>query len=116
MSAIETLPIEADHDTSSAVLDHLATHVVDSLHQAGKEHLGIAASADSALLIRVVTGAPSDIELAALIAVLVAASSSSPNPPHSPMSSLGEWGAPITQLRYGLCSAPAHFVNARYSR
>lgn len=115
MSGVEVLPVEADNDTPSAVLDRLATQLVDGIYQAGKENL-TALSSDAEAFIRVVNGAPSDIELAALIAVLAAASSSSPNPPHSPMSSLGEWGAPINHLRYGLSAAPAHFVNARYSR
>ena len=116
MSRAETLSVEADHDSPSAVLDRLTTQLVDGIYQAGKEKLTTALSADTEAFIRVVTGAPSDAEMAALIAVLAAASSSSPNPPHSPMSSLGEWGAPIRQLRYGMSSAPVYFVNARYSR
>jgi len=116
MSEVETLPVEADNDTPSAVLDRLATQVVDGIYQAGKEKLTTALSADTEAVIRVVKGAPSDTELAALIAVLAATSSSSPNPPHSPMSTLGEWGAPITHLRYGISPVPVHFVNARYSR
>ncbi|MFI5436606.1 acyl-CoA carboxylase epsilon subunit [Rhodococcus baikonurensis] len=116
MSGVETLPVETDHDAPSAVLDRLAAQLVDGIYQAGIENLTTALSAGTEAFIRVVTGAPSDTELAALIAVLAATSSSTPNPPHSPMSSLGEWGAPITHLRYGLSAAPAHFVNARYSR
>ncbi|WP_019749674.1 acyl-CoA carboxylase epsilon subunit [Rhodococcus erythropolis] len=116
MSRAETLPVEADHDAPSAVLDRLATQLVDGIYQAGKEEPTTVLSADAEAFIRVVNGAPSDTEVAALIAVLAAASSSSPNPPHSPMSNLGEWGAPINQLRYGLSAAPAYFVNARYSR
>ena len=116
MSAMETLPVEADHDASSAVLDRLATQVADGLYHAGKEKLTTALSVDTEAFIRVVKGAPSDTELAALIAVLAAASSSSQSQPHSPMSNLGEWGAPINQLRYGLSAALAYFVNARYSR
>ncbi|MGK2239145.1 MAG: hypothetical protein ACI9JD_001694 [Rhodococcus sp. (in: high G+C Gram-positive bacteria)] len=116
MRDAETLPVVADHDTPSAVLDRLATQVVDGIYQAGKEKLTTALSADTEAVIRIVKGAPSDAELAALIAVLAATSSSSQNPPHPPMPRLGEWGAPIHQLRYGLSAAPAHFVNARYSR
>ena len=101
------MPTEIDREASSAVLDLLATQLVDGI---------TAASADLTLLIRVLKGEPSDTELAALIAVLAAASSATPNPPHSPVSHLGEWGTPINQLRYGLSTAPAHFVNARYSR
>ena len=116
MSGVETLPVETDRDTPSAVLDRLATQVVDGIYQAGKEKLTTALPADTEAVIRIVKGALSDTELAALIAVLAAASPSTPNPPHSPMSSLGEWGAPIHHLRYGLSAAPAHFVNSRYSR
>lgn len=116
MSEAEVLPVKADREASSAVLDRLAMQLVDGIYQAGKGNLTTAPSADTEAFIRVIKGAPSDTELAVLLAVLAAASSSSPNPPHSTASSLGEWGAPVTQLRYGLCSAPAHFVNARYSR
>ncbi|NIL74168.1 acyl-CoA carboxylase subunit epsilon [Rhodococcus sp. B10] len=61
-------------------------------------------------------GNPTDTEVAALMAVLIAAASAHPHVPRSPVSSLGDWGHPTDQLRYGLDSAPAHFVNAHYSR
>ncbi|OZE90743.1 hypothetical protein CH299_29215 [Rhodococcus sp. 14-2686-1-2] len=71
--------------------------------------------ADSVASVRF-RGNPSDAEVAAIVAVLAAAALVSQNVPHPPMSSLGEWGAPADQLRYGLSAAPAHFVNALHSR
>ncbi|WP_338889323.1 acyl-CoA carboxylase subunit epsilon [Rhodococcus sovatensis] len=61
-------------------------------------------------------GNPSDVEVAAIVAVLTAAASAPPSVPHPPVASLGEWGAPADRLHYGLGYAPTVFVNARYSR
>ncbi|WP_338887522.1 acyl-CoA carboxylase epsilon subunit [Rhodococcus sovatensis] len=72
-----------------------------------------AVSAEAVLGFR---GNPSDTEIAAIAAVLVAASSAARDVPHPPMSSLGGWGDPADQLRYGLSAAPAHFVHAHFSR
>ncbi|OAK56228.1 hypothetical protein A3K89_17280 [Rhodococcoides kyotonense] len=65
--------------------------------------------------IRILGGCPSDNDIAALIAVF-AAGASPQNVSRSPMSSLGDWGNPTDHLRYGLTSAPAHFVHAHFSR
>ncbi|MBY6410283.1 acyl-CoA carboxylase subunit epsilon [Rhodococcus sp. BP-252] len=61
-------------------------------------------------------GNPTDTEVAALMAVLIAAASAHPHVPRSPTSSLGAWGNPTDQLRYGLTSAPVYFTNAHFSR
>ncbi|WP_072806132.1 acyl-CoA carboxylase epsilon subunit [Rhodococcoides yunnanense] len=61
-------------------------------------------------------GNPSESEVAAIVAVLAAASAAVPHASHPPMSTLGGWGSPADLHRYGLGSAPAVFVNARYSR
>ncbi|SNT52915.1 acyl-CoA carboxylase epsilon subunit [Rhodococcoides kyotonense] len=61
-------------------------------------------------------GNPSDAEVAAIVAVLAAAAHAQSVTSHPPMSTLGGWGSPADQHRYGLGSAPTEFVNARYSR
>ena len=100
---------------SAVVLDRLVSNLVDGLHEAARKVSTPGAHPDTRSVLRIVTGKPSDVELAALLAVLAAASSPQ-NVPHPPMSPLGEWGAPPDQHRYGLGHAPAVFVHARYSR
>ena len=67
------------------------------------------------------SGNPSDTEIAAITAVLAASAHATASPAardilDSPMSSLGGWGDPADQLRYGLSAASAHFVHAHFSR
>lgn len=79
-------------------------------------NLGVEGAAAAMSAIRIVKNDPSDEEIAVLTAVFAAAAAASPITPTPPMLSLGGWGAPIDQLRYGLSTAPAHFVNAHYTR
>ena len=93
----------------SAEADHVAVSAEIDVHTTGSDAvLGF-------------SGNPSDTEIAAITAVL-AASALATAPPAAgdvldpSMSSLGGWGDPAGQLRYGLATAPTHFVHAHYSR
>ena len=59
------------------------------------------------------SGHPTDVDIAAVVAVLTAAQTSvvQESPPV-----LDLWGRPEDMHRYGLASAPALFVNARYGQ
>ena len=58
-------------------------------------------------------GHPTDAEIAAVVAVLTAARSSVAEDMPAPIDL---WGRPEDLHRYGLASAPALFVNARYGQ
>ncbi|RMB76629.1 hypothetical protein AYK61_08915 [Rhodococcus sp. SBT000017] len=58
-------------------------------------------------------GSPTDADIAAVVAVLTAARSSATV--EAPVVS-DLWGRPEDLHRYGLASAPALFVNARYGQ
>ncbi|MDV8053660.1 MULTISPECIES: acyl-CoA carboxylase epsilon subunit [unclassified Rhodococcus (in: high G+C Gram-positive bacteria)] len=58
-------------------------------------------------------GSPTDAEIAAVVAVLTAAQPSVAEELPAPIDL---WGRPEDMHRYGLASAPALFVNARYGQ
>ncbi|MFI7169591.1 MULTISPECIES: acyl-CoA carboxylase epsilon subunit [Nocardiaceae] len=58
-------------------------------------------------------GSPTDSEIAAVVAVLTAAQSSVAEDVPAPIDL---WGRPEDMHRYGLASAPALFVNARFGQ
>ncbi|OZE73380.1 hypothetical protein CH305_26900 [Rhodococcus sp. 15-649-2-2] len=58
-------------------------------------------------------GCPTDTDIAAVVAVLSAAQ---PSVVQEPSPVLDLWGRPEDMHRYGLASAPALFVNARYGQ
>ncbi|MFI8568034.1 acyl-CoA carboxylase epsilon subunit [Rhodococcus sp. NPDC078407] len=58
-------------------------------------------------------GSPTDTDIAAVVAVLTAAQSSVAEDISAPIDL---WGRPEDLHRYGLASAPALFVNARYGQ
>ncbi|KAA0927981.1 MULTISPECIES: acyl-CoA carboxylase epsilon subunit [unclassified Rhodococcus (in: high G+C Gram-positive bacteria)] len=58
-------------------------------------------------------GSPTDAEIAAVVAVLTAAQPSVAEELPAPIDL---WGRPEDMHRYGLNSAPALFVNARYGQ
>ena len=58
-------------------------------------------------------GSPTDAEIAAVVAVFTAAQPSVAEELPAPIDL---WGRPEDMHRYGLASAPALFVNARYGQ
>ncbi|MDI9933525.1 acyl-CoA carboxylase epsilon subunit [Rhodococcus sp. IEGM 1354] len=58
-------------------------------------------------------GSPTDTDIAAVVAVLTAAQSSVVE---DPPAAIDLWGRPEDMHRYGLASAPALFVNARFGQ
>ncbi|MGF0309111.1 acyl-CoA carboxylase epsilon subunit [Rhodococcus sp. IEGM1428] len=58
-------------------------------------------------------GCPTDVDIAAVVAVLSAAR---PTVVEESPPVLDLWGRPEDMHRYGLASAPALFVNARYGQ
>ncbi|MBY4039819.1 acyl-CoA carboxylase subunit epsilon [Rhodococcus fascians] len=89
---------EANHDAVS-----------DTNHDALSGEAKSAAASDSWSF----RGSPTDSEIAAVVAVLTAAQSSVAEDVPAPIDL---WGRPEDMHRYGLASAPALFVNARFGQ
>ncbi|MBY4214070.1 acyl-CoA carboxylase subunit epsilon [Rhodococcus fascians] len=94
---------EANHDAVSE-----ANHDAVS-GEANHDAVNPAAASDSWSF----RGSPTDSEIAAVVAVLTAAQSSVAEDVSAPIDL---WGRPEDMHRYGLASAPALFVNARFGQ
>ncbi|OZE38127.1 MULTISPECIES: acyl-CoA carboxylase epsilon subunit [unclassified Rhodococcus (in: high G+C Gram-positive bacteria)] len=89
---------EANHDAANDKANH------DAASEANHDAASVSWS---------FRGSPTDVEIAALVAVLTAARPSVAEELPAPIDL---WGRPEDMHRYGLSSAPALFVNARYGQ